>query len=225
MTKLSVYDVYKQDEEYQKFMSEFSRKKARFEEMASQGIYDKKHLQEVSKKLYADLENFLAGHKDKRFNETQERMEALRNKKNKLGLAERADDVKEIEMQLALADDFELKRKVDELKSTDLLELNLLRMELKKRKLDKEDSTGRNYDAAVKRYIAENQIDGMDHNDQKEYDRLKEESKIYFSMGKSFVVGEDSFTPVRNIQNDVLQTANKVVNDKSVVRNVNIDQF
>jgi hypothetical protein len=222
---VSVYDVYKQDEEYQDYMSEFSRKKARFEEMSSQGIYDKEHLQEVSKKLYADLENFLSGHKDNRFNETQERMEALRNKKNKLGLAERADDVKEIEMQLALADDFELKRKVDELKSTDLLELNLLRMELKNRKLDKEDSTGRNYDAAVKRYIAENQIDGMDHNDQKEYDKLKEESKIYFSMGKSFVVGEDSFTPVRNIQNDLLQTANKVVNDKSVVRNVNIDQF
>jgi hypothetical protein len=225
MSKLSVYDVFGQDEEYQAFMTEFNRKKARFEMMASQGLYKKEHLQEVAKKLHSDLKNFMDSHKNKQLNEKQQRMESLKNKKNKIGLTERADEAKEFEMRFKLADDFELKRMVDELDTSDLMELSLLRMELKSRGLDKADISGNNHDAKVKRYITENQIDGMDDIERKEYDRLQEESNIYRSMGTGFVVGEDSFKHIDSIQQELNQTAGKVVNDKGVARDVILEQF
>jgi hypothetical protein len=225
MTELSVYDVYKQDTEYQNFMNEFNQKKARFELMANQGLYKKEHLQEVAKKLHGDLQKFLLNHRTNQLNEIQGCMEALENQSKKLGLSERSDDVKEFEMKFRLANDFELKRMVEDLKTEDLLELSLLRMELKNRGLDKEDISGNNYDAKVKRYIGEKQIDGMTDADRKAHRLFQEEANIYRSMGAGFVVGENTFQHIDSIQRELNQTANKVVNDKAVVRNVIIDQF
>lgn len=223
--KISVYDVYKADEEYQTFMSEFRTKKHRFELMAKQGLYKKEHLQEVANKLHKDLQNFLLTHKNKQIESRQAKMDELKKKNSKLGLAERSADVKEFEMKYKLADDFELKRMVADLDSIDLLEINLLRMELKSRGLDKEDVTGTNYDAKVKRYIAEKQIDGMTDEDRRESSRLQEEANIYRSMGTGFVVGDGSFQHIDSIQRELNTTANKVSNDKGVVRNVIMNQF
>jgi hypothetical protein len=224
MSKLSVYEVYGQDKEYQDFMNEFAGKRARFEEMARQGIYNKEHLKEVARKLGNDLQNFLQEHKNKRLHERQEKMESLKNKAQKFGLAERSADVEEFKMRFKLADDYELKRLVEELATTDTLELNLLRMELKSRGLDKEDLSGRNHDAMVKRYIAEN-INKMDDAEQKEYERLQEEATIYRSMGVGFIVGDNSFTTTSTIQQELTKAANSVPDYQKIKRNVPAELF
>ncbi|WP_257349062.1 hypothetical protein [Pseudalkalibacillus decolorationis] len=225
MSKLSVYEVYGQDKEYQSFMGEFNKKKWLLEEMARQGTYSKEHLREVSKHLHSQLQNFMSGHKDKRCNERAERMKEIKSKTNKIGYVERKDEAKELEMRFRLANDFELKRMVDELDSTDLLELNLLRMELKSRGLDKNDVSGQNSDAKVKQHIIKNNLEGMSPDDQKEHDRLQEETNIYFSMGSSFIVGEDSFTTLETVKGELDKAVNTIPDKQSAERSVNLERF
>lgn len=210
--------IFEQDTDYQNFTGEFLRKKARFEQMADQGIYKKDNLLEVSNKLYNELKDKVEEHYTTNLEAIKKDLEHFENKTKKIGYAEREAEAKEFEMRYKLADDYELKNMAQDLQSNDLLEINLLRMELKNRKMEEEDR-------AVKHYIIQNNLNGLDDIDQKEYDNLRYKLGVFSTMGSGRVFLNGGLQSLENIKTEMDKTAKKVVPDKTIKRDVILEQF
>lgn len=216
---MNAFDFYKENKEYQKFVSDFYRKKARFDEMARQGTYSKAFLQQVSKQLKDNLQGKIMGFRQQGLDSIAERMEILENKKQNIGYADRPDEAKEFEIRFRVASDFELGQMASNLKTKDLLELSLLRMELKNRNMDDKN-------AAVSNYIRFNNLDGMDETEREEYNQLKEENKLYGSMSAGYVINsEGEMIFMSNIEKDMNQAVNSIPDNQTLKREIPLEQF
>lgn len=213
-------DMFNNNAEYQGIVSTFQRKKAKLETMAQQGLYKKEHLQEVAKKLHAELQQNVVAFRQSVENSLQEELKALESKNKRVGYAERPDDVKELEMRFKLASNFDLQNAVQDLDTTDLLEVNLLRSELKNRKMDELDNR-------VERYAAMNLVGvgGLDADGIKQYEDIQYKLDVFATMGDRTLVAGDEMIPLDFIGQELTKTANMAVNDKSVVRDVDIATF
>ncbi|AQU78311.1 hypothetical protein [Planococcus faecalis] len=209
--------IFKEDAEYQSFTNEYLRKKARFEEMAQQGLYNKEHLKEVANKLHKDLETNVKTHHQTRIETIEKRMDELQKVTQKTRYAERPGDAKEFEMRFKLANDYELQNMVQDLDTTDLLEITLLRMELKNRNLEQQSER-------VKRYAILNKLDGMTEQQQQEQEELQYQLGVFSTLGTRNIILNDAPVPLDNIGRELSKTANQVVNDK-VIRDVDLNQF
>lgn len=210
--------IFTEDAEYQKVTGEYLRKRELFEEMARQGLYNKDHLKEVATKLHSDLQTFVAAHSEDKKEAILSRMDELQKATQKTGYAERADDAKEFEIRYKLANDSELEDMVTDLNTTDLLEINLLRMELKNRDMEQ-------HDQQVKRYTMMNKLDGMTVEQQQEKEALQYQLGVFSTLGTGSVILGDELTPLDRIEKELKQSANQIVPHKDVSRDVNFNRF
>lgn len=214
---LDIFEFLQTDSGYQNIVNEFNSKKNLFDEMVRQGIYNKEHLQKIANQLVEDLRKNIIRHRRERMEECDRQIKELEAKKQSIGYVERQAEAKEFEIRFAIADDYELKSTVDNLTSTDLLELSLLRMELKKRGMGEE--------ANVKMYVDRHGLDGMDGEDRKKYDRLREEKRVYMGHTNDMVIiGHELFT-LSSIQSELNAKANSVPDNQTVKRPVSAARF
>lgn len=197
---MSYTEVYKNDADYQKIISEYEASKSDLQRKANYGSYKSQVLLEESAAIHSNLTNAITEHNQTRVSELKESMNLLKSGKNDVGYADRPNDVKEFEMRYKLANDNELQDLVNHLDSNDLLEINLLRMELKARNLD-------GLDHKIRSYVVRNRIDGMDEIEQKEYDYQENKLSAYLSVGARALVTGDSLAIVSNIDRELTSIA------------------
>lgn len=217
---MSYRDIFKADPQYTEIVATFKRKKAKLELMASQGLYRKAHLQEVAGKLQKELRENVEAFNRSKMETLQEAKKALQSKNNRVGYAERADEVKELEMRFKLASKQELEDMVQDLETDDLLEVNLLRSELKDRKLE-------DLDARAQRYVNTNLVGvgGLDEEGKKQLESIDYQIGVFNTMRNEYIVDGEELVALGNVERDLMNTANTTENNKSIVRDVDIASF
>lgn len=197
---MSYKKVYKQDNDYQKIIKKYETARVALQTKANYGSYKFETLLENATTIQSDLVNSIMEFNRIRVAETKEMMDHLDNRVKKVGIAKRESDVKEFEMLYKLADDNELKSIVNDLNTNDLLEVNLLRLELKERKLDDLDQT-------VRGYAIRNRLNGLDEIEQKEYDYRQNRLNAYVNVGIRYLVTDEALIPLDNIHKELWNIA------------------
>lgn len=197
---MSYKPLYKHDTKYSKILNEYKAAKNELERKAKQKIYKFETLLQEGTKIFSKLSNDLQEHHKMRVDETTEVIQGLKEKHNDVGYAKRPNEAKEFEMRYKLADDHELAGMVNHLKSNDILELSLLRMELKNREMDQEEQK-------VKYYIMQNDINGLDEIEQREVDYKSQQLSTYNTIGNKTLVDGDELIPIETINDELWEVA------------------
>lgn len=197
---MSYTKLFELDNEYKAIVNEYKVAKHDFMKKVNYGAYNKDYLLGLANDIVNDLSKKVSECMQKKIEETKAEMNRLKNSKGKIGYAERQAEAKEFEIGYKLADNHELKAIVNDLHTTDLLELSLLRMELKSRNMDNEERQ-------VKAYISKNKLDGMDEIEQKEYDNLQRKLAIYTTMGTNSIVIDGELKPIKVLDMELQRLA------------------
>src|SRR5690625_3602931 len=198
---MSYKNIYKQDKEYQNMVNRFKEKKAELERLASFGYYKKDYLLDISKDIFSELSNGMREHHKKLKSELSTDIERLSNRKHKdVGYADRPNEAKEFEMKYKLAPDHEMKNMVQNLNTNDLLEINLLRMELKNRGMD-------DLEKKVRHYVIQNDIGGMNESERQEYESKKQQFATVNTLGSRGVIIDDEYASLNNIESELFNIA------------------
>lgn len=213
-------NMFNENAEYQEILGTFNRKKAKLELMAQQGLYKKEHLQEVAQKLQDELQQNVSAFNQSKLDRLYEEKKAMESRISRVGYADRPDDVKEFEMRFKLASKHELEDMVQDLDTADLLEVNLLRSELKDRKLEE-------LDGRVERYAAMNLVGlaALGEEGKKNYEDVTLQIGSLSTLGNGYLVTGDELMPLDQLGRELMQTASSAVNDKTVIRDVDISTF
>lgn len=188
-------EIFTQDKDYQNFLKEFKQKSNKLESMINEGVYHKSLLREISSKVLNDAREFAMNYRRENLEKIKEEMSYFENRVNDVGYSDRPNEAKEFEMLYKLADDRELESMVYSLNSHDLLEINLLRIELKNRGL-------KELDRSVKNHVIRHGIDGLDENEQREYDKLSHKLGVFNTLNDESLVIDDSIKSVNALDKD-----------------------
>jgi acetolactate synthase small subunit len=199
---MSYKKYFTEDEVYQNAMKDFKRKVAKFKGMAERKVYTKESLMAMADKLANDLKAFVMDYHNSTLEQIKKELEDLENQSKMAGYADRPADTKEFEMRYALAEEHELIEMVQELKSEDLLEINLLRMELRKRNMN-------DIDRKVRMYVINKELEGLEGEDKVKYDQLKDKLSVFSSMGKQAVILDGEYMHIDTIHNDLREIVRK----------------
>jgi hypothetical protein len=202
-------NMLKNDNEYMSIVNEYKAAKADMEKKAKQGIYNSDYLRKIGTDIHAELTNKIKAYHNKRINELSSEMDKLKERDNKVGYADRPNDAKEFEMRYKLASDKELKDMVQDLNTDDILEINLLRMELKNRGMDESEKL-------VKRYVIQQDIGGMDDIERREYEYKGKQLATLRTLGNNRVVIDDGILSLDSIGQELWNIAKQA--DKKVAQ-------
>lgn len=197
---MSYKSLYKHDAEYTKILNEYKAAKNELKRKANQKIYKFETLLQEGTEIFSRLSNNLSKHHKMRVDEITEVVHGLKAKHNDVGYAKRPNEAKEFEMRYKLADDHELAGMTNRLKSNDILELSLLRMELKNREMDQEEQK-------VKYFIMKNNINGLDEIEQREVDYKSKQLSTYNTIGNKTLVDGDELIPIETINDELWEVA------------------
>ncbi|WP_175615826.1 hypothetical protein [Piscibacillus halophilus] len=143
--------LFSEDTDYKKFINDYQANFNRLKKMNEQGIYSKQTLSDANNYLRTQVIEFANMYYHDQKEKIESELKQTENEAQKIGIAERPDDTKEFELKFNLADEHELKDMANNLNTTDILELSLLRQELRKRNMMNEDKH-------VKHYMIVNQL-------------------------------------------------------------------
>lgn len=193
---MSYKEFYKADSNYQKIINKFKAEKNELQRKANYGTYKVDALMSEGATIQSNLTDAIKEHNQTKVKEINESMKMLKNGHKDVGYTARPNEAKEFEMRYALSEDHELTEMVDNINSNDLLEINLLRMELKKRELT-------DADRQVKNYVTTNKIGGLTDDEQRQYDIRQKELSVYNTMGNSGLVIDEEYKSLDNIQKEL----------------------
>src|SRR5699024_8765082 len=140
------------------------------------GATDKKELMAAVKKVAGDLQNGIQNYHTKRVAELEKKQNELANQEPEIDYT--SNKAENYRIKFKLADDYKLKEYAQEVTGDDLTEMNLLRLELRKRGLKQEDDR-------LKRITIEQQTE---YRDSPEFKETVNELSALRTMGASRVV-------------------------------------
>lgn len=195
---MSYKELYSNDKDYQKIINDFKAAKSELEKKAKQRVYKFSLLAEEAQDILDDLQASIKAHHATRLEETKQAMRKLEERDTHVGYADRPNEAKEFEMQYKLASEKDLELMVHDLNTDDLLEINLLRMELKIRGMEDQEKL-------VKRYVIQNNIGGMDEAQQKEYEAKKKDFATYSTVGGTRnIILDGELRSLDNIEKEIM---------------------
>lgn len=191
---------FEKDPNYQEIISKYKDYNKKFNQLVNKRLNNKLDLTNLVTSIKSDLSNMLHDYYSNKRDELEKEKARLQNEAMTIGYADRQAEAEEFKMRYKLADDHELQRIAEETQSNDLLELNLLRMELKDRNL-------KDHDKKVKNYIMMNELNKDPENEERIGDINNQLATINTIPNNGFYVGKD-YKTVENIERELRNQLN-----------------
>lgn len=209
---MSYKEQFKNDTNYQTFINEFKNGKNTILNAAKSGVIDGQVLVGSINKVVSDLQNNVKSYHENKLKEIEQKQEEIRA--NYLQDVDyTSNEAKQFEVKFNLADDSELQNYVQTLKSDNMLEINLLRVELRKRGL-------KDLDSRVRGYVAG--LEGEYHNNE-EYNALTKQIGTLRTMGNNAAIIDGEYSRIDTLQNSLSKEVLEIVrNNKKRTDNAQI---
>lgn len=196
--------VFDNDKQFNELLEKHNQLVKTLKNKVNRGIYDESTITSVSSQIPNALENDVKQFRENKLKELdQEQQEIEASYKNNVGYASRKDEAEEVKMSYALMDDWEIKNVVMDLNTDELLHLNLLRMELKNRKLTEESQK-------VKQYIAQNRLENQ-HEENERYQEIAYDKSVLHSIGNGGFYENGVYKTTDMIKNELNSFVNHAI--------------
>lgn len=200
--------MYKQmfaaDEKYMVIVNKYKQAQAALEKKIQSINYSNADLQAELNMMMAEVSSSLTAIRNERISEAEDKI-AFAQKKKDVGFATRPD-VKELEVHFKLLSDQDIKHYAATLKSDDVLELTILRLELKSRNFEEADTQ-------VSTYMAMNKVGGMNPGEESDFRHYSERLKNYSSVSPAYIVADNSLQALDHYSDEM----KAVINNRKIM--------
>jgi len=187
--------MFAADKEYMEIVTTYKQAQAALEKKIESINYSNADLQAELNMMMAEAASRLTAIRNKRIEEANEAI-AFAQKPKAIGFATREGESKEFEVHFKLLSDQDIKHFAATLKSADILELTILRLELKSRGFSEADSQ-------VSQYITQNKVGGMNAGDESDFRYYSERLKNFSSVSPAYIVMDNSLQALDQYSNEM----------------------